>query len=303
MLDIVLPSPVEPIDIANDQGIRFFIKRDDCIHPIVSGNKWRKLKYQLKDSLDMGIYTVVTFGGAFSNHIVATAAACQLKGMQSVGIIRGESTSAANPSLMQARTFGMELHFVSRSDYRLKEGSEAVQSILEAYPDATLIQEGGRHQRAMPGVGEVISELTNQCDDRIDYLMCAVGTGTTFAGLAQSFSGELLGINVLKNEAVEDEICALMGVEELEGRQRILNAYHRGGYAKFDDELLQAMTTFYAKHGIKTDIIYTAKLIVAVQDLLQKRYFKDQSTVVLYHSGGLQGNEGMNYRFPGLIEF
>ncbi len=303
MQDILLPSPLESIDIKNDQTIRFFIKRDDLIHENISGNKWRKLKYQIQCCIEQQMEGIITYGGAFSNHIVATAAACAMLGLKSVGIIRGESKAAENPTLSMAQSLGMNLHFVNRAAYKLKETSEVIQNIQAGHPNYLLVNEGGSHPQALLGVKEVISELTEQSAASIDYLLCAVGTGATFAGLTQEFEGELIGINVLKNKGVEQEICALLGIDTLFENHKLLHHYHRGGYAKVDDALIRATVDFYKTHGVKTDLVYTSKLVMATQDLLDQHYFKDNSTVVLYHSGGLQGNAGMNYRYPGLIHF
>jgi len=208
-----------------------------------------------------------------------------------------------NPSLRQASQYGMAFHFVNRADYRLKEKSIAIEKILSSYPDYAQIPEGGSHKNALIGVGEIVDELHSQSNVEFDYVICSVGTGTTFAGLAQSFKGELIGINVLKNKSIEDNICELLEQSALENQQHILYNYHFGGYAKYTDELIQFMHDLYNQYDLKTDVIYTSKLFYALLDLLNKDYFKPNSRVMIYHSGGLQGNAGMNYRFPGLIQF
>jgi len=303
MSSLNLPSPLHQLHIKNDQDIRFFVKRDDLIHKDISGNKWRKLLYQIKEAQEKRKEGIITFGGAFSNHIVATAAACRMHDLQSVGIIRGESTALKNPSLQKASQYGMNFHFVSRSDYKLKEDSETIQHIISDYPDHLLVPEGGRHKNAVPGVAEVCQEIQTQSTEEFDYLLCAIGTGTTFAGFVDSFGGDLIGINVLKNKSVVDDVCGLLGRLILESQHTIIHDYHFGGYAKFTPELISFMHELYEQYGIQTDVIYTSKLFFAVLDLLNKQYFKQNSKVMIYHSGGLQGNAGMNYRFPGLIKF
>lgn len=303
MLPLKLPSPLQELHIKNDRGIRFYIKRDDLIHEDISGNKWRKLQYQITDATDYKKKGIITFGGAFSNHIVATAAACQLHGLKSVGIIRGESTALENPSLQQASLYGMNFHFVNRSDYKLKENSKIIKDIFSEYPQFHVVPEGGSHRNALIGVAEVLAETREQSDIDFDYMMCAIGTGTSFAGFVDSFQGELLGINVLKNKSIVDDICQLLDKPDLDTRHQILHDYHFGGYAKFSPELIKFMHDFFEQYGVQTDVIYTSKLFFAVLDLLNKNYFKPESQVMIYHSGGLQGNAGMNYRFPDLIKF
>jgi len=298
-----LPSPLQELNIENDHSIRFFVKRDDLIHKDISGNKWRKLNYQIQDIIAQGQEGIITFGGAFSNHIVATAAASQLCGLKSVGIIRGESVALDNPTLQLAKSYGMNFHFVNRSAYRLKQGSDDIATIISKYPNFELIPEGGSHPRALIGVGEIIDELKKQVTIDFDYALCSVGTGTTFAGLAKSFEGELIGINALKNESIVTEICAQLDQSSLQLNQTILHDFHFGGYAKHTTELIDFMHQLYEHHKVKTDVIYTSKLFFAAIDLLKQDYFKAGSHVLIYHSGGLQGNTGMNYRFPDLITF
>lgn len=303
MKDILLPSPLDFIDIVNDQDICFYVKRDDLIHEDISGNKWRKLKYQIKELKERQKDGVITFGGAFSNHIVATAAACGLNGLKSVGIIRGEMTALNNPSLLRAQSYGMTFHFVSRAAYRLKENSHEIGDILSRYPKHQLIPEGGHHKQALIGVGDIVEELKVQAEIDFDYLLCSVGTGTTFAGFSQSFSAELIGINALKNGSIVTDICRLLDQPILPANQHVLHDFHFGGYAKHTAALIDYMHHLYDQYDVKTDVIYTAKLFFAAQELLQQQYFKPGSRVVIYHSGGLQGNAGMNYRFPDLIKF
>lgn len=303
MHGLQLPSPLQELKLNNNKGVHFYVKRDDLIHQDISGNKWRKLKYQIQDAIDHKHDGIITFGGAFSNHIVATAAACQLSGLESVGIIRGERSSIDNPSLRKASRYGMTLHFVNRSDYKIKENSKRINAVISQYSNYQLIPEGGSHQDGLLGVEEIIKEINVQSKLVFNYACCAVGTGTTFAGLANSFGGELIGVNVLKNVSVVNDICQLLKKSTLEKKHKIIHDYHFGGYAKFTPELIKFMHKLYQNHAVKTDVIYTSKLFFAAMDLLTSNYFKANSHVMIYHSGGLQGNEGMNYRFPGLINF
>ena len=299
-----IPSPLERLILKGyDTSISCWVKRDDLIHPLISGNKWRKLVYPLKEIIRTGRSGVITFGGAFSNHIVATAVACQYLDLPCVGIIRGEAAAAKNPSLSIASKAGMKLHFVDRGSYRLKATAESIHTIMSEYDNYEVLAEGGKHSLALEGVGEIVAEINMDMTDTPDYIITAVGTGTTFAGLSQAFSGEMIGINVLKNRGVEKEITDLLGTDQLPQDHCILNDYHFGGYAKYIDELIDFMHVFYNESGIKTDVVYTSKLFFAFQDLVRKDHFKSKSKIVIYHSGGEQGNAGMNYRFPGLVNF
>ncbi len=300
-----IPSPLHRLKLEQKgDDISTWVKRDDLIHQQISGNKWRKLVYPLKEITNDGSAGVITYGGAFSNHIVATAIACQALRIPCVGIIRGdESLSAANPSLSAAREGGMKLHFVDRDSYRHKQDAPAVQNIIDQYPGYAVIAEGGRHRLALRGVSEIISEVDTDLVRRPDYILVAVGTGTTFAGISQAYSGTLIGINVLKNKGVEQEIVALLEIDQLPVGHSIQHDFHFGGYAKYSAELITFMHDFYQGSGIKTDVVYTAKLFYAYQELRQSDFFQPGSSVVIYHSGGIQGNAGMNHRFPGLIRF
>jgi len=303
MISLQLPSPLQSLDIPNNNGISFLIKRDDLIHPTLSGNKWRKLKYQLAYAKEQSFTGVLSFGGAYSNHILATAVAAKIESFNSIGIIRGESHSINNATLSKAVHYGMELHFISREEYKLKEKGRTAQDILSKHPEYYLIPEGGKHQLALTGVAEIVDEMMQEVNS-IDYMLCAIGTGTTFAGLARANKiKSLIGIPVLKHSKIQQEIEEDLLLEELPSNCKLIHDYHFGGYAKFNNELIDFMHGIYDEHAIPTDVVYTSKLMYAVVDLLHQGYFKAGSTVCIYHSGGVQGNAGMNERFPGLVKF
>ncbi len=305
MIELHLPSPLHPIPIQNKKAIKFFIKRDDLIHPTISGNKWRKLKYQLTHAKEQGFKGILTFGGAYSNHIIATALAAKKEGLNSIGIIRGEahSINIKNATLSKATEYGMDLQFISREEYKLKEEGQYVQELLNKRSGFFLIPEGGKHQLALPGVAEIIQEMASDIDN-IDYLLCAIGTGTTFAGLAKTKKiKQLIGIPVLKHSNIQQEIEEDLLGEHLTSDCSILHDYHFGGYAKFNSELIDFMHDINSQYNIPTDVLYTSKLLYAAVDLLRQDYFKADSTVCIYHSGGIQGNAGMNERFPDLVKF
>lgn len=293
-----LPSPTQYLGAKNK--INIHVKRDDLIHPIVSGNKWRKLKFQIQGIIENDQKGLITYGGAYSNHILATAAAGQYFKLPTIGIIRGEATSISNPTLSKAVALGMTLHFVNRSDYKIKEQALSVQEIIQAHLDYALIPEGGKHQLAFPGIAEILAECTAQLDCVPHYFVVAIGTGTTFSGLltALPIGAKLIGIPVLKHKKIESEICEILEMDRLPNQGVLIHDYHFGGYAKCKPELVEFKNQIFAEYGLQTDLVYTSKVFYAVWDLIEKNYFPIGSNVVVIHTGGLQGNEGMKERFP-----
>ncbi len=277
---------------------RLFVKRDDLIHPEISGNKWRKLKFNILEAQKQGIETILTYGGAFSNHIVATAAACQLAGMRSIGIIRGEEISQENPTLSRANSYGMELHFVSRAAYREKESEAFKDRFLGQFGRFLEVPEGGANELGAKGCKEIIKDLP----EKFDYIAVAIGTGTTYRGLLEMRTFEnfkILGFPVLKGfEEVADELLNQSGSKG----DRWFHDYHFGGYAKWKPELVEFINDFKVQTGIPLDPIYTGKMMFGVFNLLEKGYFKENTKILAIHTGGLQGIEGFNQRFGKLIE-
>lgn len=254
------------------------VLRLDLIHPQISGNKWFKLKHNLAEAKKQNKDTILTFGGAFSNHIHATAVACELIGLKSIGIIRGEKESENNFTLSSAKENGMQLHFVSREDYRKKESEEFIQELKSRFGDFYLVPEGGNNELGSLGCEEILSESTND----FDLIICAVGTGATFRGLSKKSKQKTIGIRVLKSGEEEKDIN---------------NNYSFGGYAKHTQELLDFKNKFEKENNIPLDYIYTAKLFFAVHDLINKNEIPKNSKVLIIHSGGLQGNKGYEERY------
>ncbi len=281
------PSPLTQIydPIFEKFDIKFFVKRDDLLHPEISGNKWRKLKYNLIEARNQGINQVLTFGGAFSNHIYATAAAGKVFGFQTVGIIRGdELDKESSPTLRFAKNCGMELIFVSRELYRDKE------IVAKKYKNTHfIIPEGGTNSLAIRGVGEIDNEITEQLGYIPNFICTSVGTGGTMAGLCSSSKSKILGFCALKNgNYLEAEILTLANNPKI--NYEIFWDYHFGGYAKTKSELIDFINDFEKKHlSIKIEQVYTGKMFFGINDLIQKGYFKKGSTVVALHTGGLQG--------------
>ncbi len=264
------------------------ILRLDLVHPVVSGNKWFKLRYHLLEAAARGSTTLATFGGAWSNHIVATAFAAAAAGLKSKGLIRGDADTALSPALQDARSYGMELVFVTREEYRNKE------ALKQAHhqPGTYWVMEGGYGTLGAKGAGEIL--------DTVDisgytHILCAVGTGTMIAGLVNhSRPGQTVeGIPVLKNRmGLARDIRSLLNDPDSH-RFRLHHAYHFGGYAKQTQELFDFMQLLWKEQLIPTDIVYTSKLLFAARDLLCKSYFPDDSRLLVVHSGGLQGNRSL----------
>ncbi len=268
--------------IPSENGIEVSVLRLDLIHPQISGNKWFKLKYNLEEAKKQGIDTILTFGGAFSNHIHATAVACKQFGFISIGIIRGEKESENNSTLIEAKKYGMQLHFVSREDYKRKNEKDFISELKTKYGNFYLIPEGGDNTLGEMGCEEILPK-----ENDFDFIFCACGTGTTFNGISKSLkpNQKLYGISVLKGDG------------PLNSNPNIINEYHFGGYAKHTQQLLDFKTNFENENNVPLDYVYTAKLFFAAQDLSSKNKIPENSKVLIIHSGGLQGNVGYEERY------
>jgi 1-aminocyclopropane-1-carboxylate deaminase len=293
-------TPVQEINHPKiiGQGVRLLIKRDDLVHPEISGNKWRKLKYNIQKAKQMGCKRIITFGGAFSNHIAATAVVASYFGLESIGIIRGDATSQGNSTLAFASQYEMQLEFISREDYRQKDTPDFISQLNKKWPDSYLIPEGGANELGIIGCAEILTDI----EEMPDYVVVAVGTGTTYRGLLRvngNKKAEIIGVPVLKGfKSFEKEIQA----ELLHGNGKMLHDYHFGGYAKYKPELVDFINDFKLQTGIPLDPVYTGKMMFATFDLIEKGYFPSGSTVIAIHTGGLQGIAGFNTRYGKLID-
>ena len=270
-----------------DIGAAVEVLRLDQVHPVISGNKWFKLQGYLQEAKKRN-KVVLTFGGAFSNHIVATAAAAQNAGLKSIGIIRGEKAARPSHTLVQAEAYGMRLFFTSRALYKEKK---LPTEVLDEYAPGNLytIPEGGYGTKGAAGAKDIL--LKNNTTG-FTHILAPVGTGTTLAGLAAAAteSQKIIGISVLKNNfSLKNEIERLLPPAK-QNCFDLLHNYHFGGYARTNPELLRFMNDLYSKTGIPTDFVYTAKAFFAVFDLLQKDFFTSGDRVLVIHTGGLQGN-------------
>ena len=273
-------------------NITLFLKREDLLHPYISGNKFRKLKYNLEQAKSEGKKTLLTFGGAFSNHILAVAAAGKEYGFETIGIIRGEELKDKideNPTLQKAQEFGMIFEFVSRDEYRVKNNEAFIDKLLKKFGAFYLLPEGGTNELAVKGCEEILT----QEDADFDYICCAVGTGGTISGILNcSKSGQqVLGFPALKGDFLTEDICSFAENKNW----KLITDYHFGGYGKVTPELIHFINEFYQQHNIPLDPIYTGKMVFGVLDLIEKQYFPENSTILMIHTGGLQGVAGMNY--------
>lgn len=295
--ELLLPSPLVSINLplTIEKNIHLYIKREDLIHPWVSGNKWRKLKYNLDFTLQNNIQTIITFGGAFSNHLYATAGACALLGIKSIGIIRGE-VDHQNPTLKFCLEKNMTLIPVSRSAYREKEASKEIQDIIQKYPDAMVIPEGGTNQLALKGVGEIWDELNQQLTKTPHYITLSAGTGGTTAGLLSynNYPTQIISFSALKSDHLEEEILSLTSYKNKE-KLNMVNEYHFGGYGKWTDELIQFISDFESMTGIPLDHVYNGKAVFGLLKMIEDDYFPQGTTIVHVHTGGLQGLAGLEY--------
>ncbi|MDO5968424.1 pyridoxal-phosphate dependent enzyme [Flavivirga aquimarina] len=281
----------QQINLPDNKGVELFIKREDEIHPFISGNKYRKLKYNLLEAKKEGFKTLLTFGGAFSNHIAAVASAGNLLGFKTIGVIRGEELEDKifdNDTLSFAKQNGMQFKFVSRDAYRDKTSETFLKMLKETFDDFYLIPEGGTNALAIKGCEEILTEA----DSVYDYICCAVGTGGTISGLINCLKPgqQVLGFPALKGDFLQQDISKF-ATNTCWG---LITDYHFGGYAKINEELVAFINQFKKLNNIPLDPVYTGKMMFGILDLIDKGYFKKDSKILAIHTGGLQGIKGMN---------
>lgn len=272
------------------RGLSLDVLRLDKIHRHISGNKWYKLKYHTTEALRQGKTGIVTFGGAYSNHLVATAVACKEQHLKSVGILRGEQTFPENNSIVQMKEAGMELIYVNREEYKNKE--QLITPFIEKNNEYYYVPEGGQSDLGVKGAGEILSEAS----DTYTHIICAVGTGTTLAGIINA-SGDgqtVIGTCALKiPDQNDNEIDRFIRSITTKRNWSIDYDHHFGGYAKKTTELIAFMNSVYQEENIPTDFVYTAKMFYAVYDMAAKDLFQRGSKLLMIHTGGLQGNRSL----------
>jgi len=286
------------LPILEENKIDLFIKREDLIHPFVSGNKFRKLKYNLKEAQKFKKKSLLTFGGAFSNHIVATAIAGKLMGFRTFGIIRGQElgtnltkTLKENATLREAHANGMTFQFISREVYRQKSSSDFIEAMKRKWGNFYLIPEGGTNSLAISGCEEILTKE----DSKFDYICSSVGTGGTISGLINSAKKhqKTIGFSALKGSFLKNEINQFVKTNK---NWSLQNEYHFGGYAKYNEALIRFINTFKKETTVQLDPIYTGKMMFGIFDLLKKDKFKKGCKILAIHTGGIQGIEGFNQK-------
>ena len=295
-------SPIQPLAIP---GYRVFMKRDDLLalssDDPLCGNKWRKLKYNLEVAKQLEFKTLLTFGGAYSNHIAAVASAGKQFHFRTIGVIRGEEQLPLNPTLTEATNAGMQLHYLDRTTFRRKMDPEVLQSLADQHGKCYILPEGGTNDLAITGVKEIVDEIKEQLGYLPDFICVSCGTGGTLAGIIQGASGknQIVGFAALKGNFLEKEVRKW--IDPSHDNWEIQNNYHFGGYAKITPELAQFIQSFKVQFQIQLEPIYTGKMLFGLMDLIKKEYFPKGSSIVVVHTGGLQGLRGMRERYPTLF--
>ena len=284
-------STNEKIHVPEGYGVNLYIKREDKIHTFVSGNKYRKLKYNLLEADNLGFKTLLTFGGAYSNHIAAVASAGDILGFKTIGVIRGNELGNSinnNPTLNFAQQKGMQFKFISREAYREKTDLGFIESLKNEFGSFYLIPEGGTNHLAIKGCEEIL----NKEDKDFNYICSAVGTGGTISGLINCSkpSQQVLGFPALKGDFLKQDISKFA----LKTNWELKTDYHFGGYAKISPELIMFINQFKKENNIPLDPVYTGKMMFGIFDLIKKGYFPKGTKILAIHTGGLQGIEGMN---------
>ncbi|CAL2075114.1 1-aminocyclopropane-1-carboxylate deaminase [Tenacibaculum sp. 190524A02b] len=298
MFDIIENTTNQQVflSVLKEKKVELFIKREDTIHPFVSGNKYRKLKYNIEEAIHQKKQTLLTFGGAFSNHIAAVASAGNLSKLKTIGIIRGEELAnkldevlVKNATLKHAYENGMHLKFVSREDYRKKEENIFIEVLKEEFGDFYLIPEGGTNELAIRGCKEILQPK----DEKFDYICCAIGTGGTISGIINSVKNhqKVIGFPALKGDFLQKEIESLAKRND---NWELTKEYHFGGYGKFNEELIRFINQFKKETKIPLDPIYTGKMLFGIIDMVSKNSFPEGSKILAIHTGGLQGIKGAN---------
>lgn len=274
-------------------GNQLFVKPEYLIHTFISGNKYRKLKYNIKKAKELKKGVLLTFGGAYSNHIAATAYAGKLYGFKTIGIIRGDeliSKVESNPTLKFAKSNGMQFKFVTREKYRSKLENDFIENLKLEFGDFYLVPEGGTNQLAIKGCEEIL----NDSDRDFDFICCSVGTGGTISGLINSSQShqKILGFPALKGDFIREDIRKFAKKKNWD----LITDYHFGGYGKIKPELITFINDFNIRYNIPLDPVYTGKMMYGIFDLIEKQFFPKDAKILAIHTGGLQGIDGMNVK-------
>lgn len=282
--------PVTPLGRPYAGGPEVFLLRLDLLHPDVSGNKWFKLRYNLRAALDAGYSRVLTFGGPWSNHIAATAAACRLTGLDSIGLIRGAEPSRPSDTLRDAAAQGMELHFLSRADYRKREDPDFLHALSGQFPDTYVIPEGGCNKEGIRGCREILERVAT---NGYTHMCVPVGTGTTFRGLAEASGASATVLGFPAFRGAPDPALVAFCAENPEKR-RLITGYDFGGFARQTPALIAFMQDFRRTHNVLLDVVYTAKMLYGIYDRIDRGDFVPKDRIAVFHTGGLQGNRSLD---------
>ena len=272
--------------------IEVFIKRLDLIDPFISGNKLFKLKHNVDRALLKKKNMLITFGGAFSNHILATAAYAKKKNIDCLAIVRGEEYFELNPLLTLAKEYGMKFCFVSRKEYSKRNDNKYVSELLRKYKKAYIVPEGGNNKLGVLGAEEILEKQ----DKTFDYIICPIGTGATISGIVNSSKStqKIIGVNCI-NEI--NDLNNNISQKTNKNNWKIINEFNFGGFAKFDNVLTKYLKKFKSNNKITLDLNYTTKMFFGFEELINRRYFQRKSKVLLIHTGGIYGNQGFNYLY------
>lgn len=287
-----------PIDYIHDEllleaGIRFGILRLDRIHPLVSGNKWFKLKENIEVAKARGAKALLSFGGAYSNHLLAMAAAAKAYDLLPIGIVRGfHGQELPSATLLECAALGMQLVYVSREEYQRKEDPAYLQQLQVQYLGVYIIPEGGNNEAGLSGAAAIARYIPQDAD----LVMAAIGTGTTFAGVRNGLDSRtgMLGFPVMKGgEYLQQEIAERL--QTTGTNWALATGYHFGGFARYNDELLAFMNDFYKKHHVPLDFVYTGKMLYGILDMIRRKEISGKKHVIAIHTGGLQGNRSIGH--------
>jgi 1-aminocyclopropane-1-carboxylate deaminase/D-cysteine desulfhydrase-like pyridoxal-dependent ACC family enzyme len=294
-----------------DHGIELFIKREDLVHPQISGNKWYKLKYNLAHARQQGFKHLVSFGGAFSNHLHALAFAGHQFGFETTGFVRGEILQPLNPTLADAVAWGMTLHSLTRSEYRQRHDPEFVQQLITPHQPCFVIPEGAANDLALLGCGEIVTTINQQLDS-YDYICVPCGSGATLAGIVLALENcdaesavQALGFSALKGHpGLADEVSSMLGAvgNAQKSRWQIVDEFHCGGFGKITPELVLFMRQWREQTGLILEPLYTGKMLLGLCTLVRRGFFNAGTKIVVVHTGGLQGLRGMQAQMDRVEE-
>ncbi len=302
-----LPSPLVEMPFKDFSDYTIYAKRDDLINCFISGNKYRKLKYNIIQVIKEGAKEIVAFGGAFSNLLHTLSYISSKLGVDATFYIRGDGYDSDNPTLKFIKNNGVKLNFISRTEFRLIREEDYFKKIREKHPYCYIIPEGGSNNLAVPGSAEIVDEITEQLGKSPDYIVMDLGTGGTFAGVLSKLNSKtkLVGISAIKGVDWRKTLTKIFEGDATfieKNNWEVFEDYNFNGFARFNDELINFINNFKKDYEVQLEPIYSGKMIFGMFDLLHKNYFEKGSTIVWVHGGGLQGIEGFNYLNGNVID-